>query len=1457
MSYTYKDFYKTGDTFSITGKFADWIGNPEWLEGYKLLKQNNGNYNNYTPFWKLVSAVSEDVGSELYSKIHHFVRNIRDIDLCETYYLKALSNELGYTQEVPYLTKDYPLEIYKLLNIFSINKDLLFKSPKVMYGLSRDKVYTETGQSVPSGIFDEFDTSTGNFADEQLERLQELSATPSGLLYTDDDEYISLISGTFFDCLSTIVNMNYRPDEVAIENGLITSAIPIWETIGNDLVDDVMFVTYKSYDETIEQRKIELGIRNDFNEKLIYDLLQENKVKLTDYTIPERKILDLEGDRRFELRNKNEPLSRYAQERENKVKEYVKFINLFNTETGGYTDYDVDLNFFELTGTTNYLITTSGSDFVLNEEYITNTAVKLTNIVIRISYLREELKRLVRKHNLTGTELIIRIIVKDLIRKNLYSSNERYLKGGNDLLSMRELEEDNEFDVDVISYYDTTEYLNLSTSNTPTASTDLVNSRYWEITDSELNEITQSQVEDFYKNMVGVEFDTNGTSYSGTSYSDLLSGFLVSVFNTGATSALIDDTTYIETTTAIYTHETDKGYSFYTDELDITTVSAIPVSGLADLGTYDYDADGGSTTHWSLIQGSSISTDATPPGYVKYTPYDGTTTSILNGNCAVFDLETGSSETLSSNTYYLIQSNFYWGSTPDTTSQGVITITNGTGTEKFTHAGGIAGEWYPVNLLVKFTDVSGLKLAIQNNRKHKDYTVFCNKVKIQRVLSEVLLEREEVLSGTPTVQYLPLSSMELSTAVVSSSAIIEERKYTDERKPFLKYSGTVSGYAPYANFKNQVHSTYVPHPYMYGMFEKVSNVDGIETTFNYETETSANAYLSAVIATRIDDYGNLIDSWRKSNTEFMGYQTKYEESTNDNAIGNEDENMAIDGPFNYRALKEFLNDPTTFITNIDTSKYYDNIPDAIDTEFIGQQLSAFQDDIIALSGKTIYKYTYDQYDNHYFLYKDDNDFNTSGSLWVRYNNHPLAIPAISLSGDSNNSYANLDLTEHNSALDFASAIYDIGFSNKIMWMVAHDNLQPKVLFGEIKQTYNNISERNILSFEKDDIHNFEMFEIDTPYKYVGTVSVNDVFNVVKVESDNATGLPTIGSNYKLNIINDIFDPSIYGQYNRTSPSVVVSYNEYINSTENNWRVEKNDEIISIAFESERPDDVVYNFMSNNTRTDYGKTGIETLSAYNSYNTYDNGITIVDFELADEAYGTEIYKRYSTDSIHYFYGHASIGRYGVYKTTPTETKYGYDLFGDYDLTNTLAQSAWSMQYFGGNRGSEYNLFVSEESTYPHTDIVPVSAGPIKGTEDGVYRDLEDFPVTSGTPTSADDINNIGVFELYPDYQFGFWYLNDTNNLPKDRTFYVTSLDDSQVDIKLTKLSPSGSSSFIYGGAVRNIEVHLVNTKKMQFDIFATSPLLTDYDELQFESSATMYSERSNSLATENTSADGTP
>lgn len=309
------------------------------------------------------------------------------------------------------------------------------------------------------------------------------------------------------------------------------------------------------------------------------------------------------------------------------------------------------------------------------------------------------------------------------------------------------------------------------------------------------------------------------------------------------------------------------------------------------------------------------------------------------------------------------------------------------------------------------------------------------------------------LTGTPLPQYAGLP-----TSAIPSNGWIEPPVSLSSLQ--YKYLGTISGDVPPANYKNQNYPTIAPQPNLWNLIEKTSLdlsnfiVRAVLPTLQTDTER---------LSTQVDSSGNLIDSWRFYNQEFIGYQTQYEQANNLNY--NEEYNPEIDrdGPFHPDTLSAFIdisrsiNIPLSsvsltsdFINYGQTvfsgqmNPYYSHIEKGFALSAtlprIDKQLVRYANQIIALSGKEIYQYSFDQNQNHYMLYKNSDSFDEKGEMWVRLRNHPLPFP---MSENISGALSGIDMQfqqvySRGDLLNIKTMAngncYDFGFYDNVGWM---------------------------------------------------------------------------------------------------------------------------------------------------------------------------------------------------------------------------------------------------------------------------------------------------------------------------------------------------------------------------------------------------------------------------------------
>lgn len=379
-----------------------------------------------------------------------------------------------------------------------------------------------------------------------------------------------------------------------------------------------------------------------------------------------------------------------------------------------------------------------------------------------------------------------------------------------------------------------------------------------------------------------------------------------------------------------------------------------------------------------------------------------------------------------------------------------------------------------------------------------------------------------------------------------------------------KYIGNVSGDTPQANYKNQLYPTMSPTPFIWNLVEKVYE-DFPEIIFNL---LPSQVLTEDKISGRMDSSGNIIDSWRYYNHEYIGYQTYYEQSANLDFNDKENPNIDRDGSFHADCLSAYLQ-------NKDISSFYSHILKDFtlsgSTPRITDQLVEFRNDIEELSGKLIYQYAFDQNDHHYMLYKDNKVLNDFGALWMRYRNHPLPFP---LSYGTSNDYMLQQLyIRGGMGLDLDYVVngkcYDFGFIGDIMWVLGQNRLGNDIIYimhnDYVNFPYPIDKELYSVVVKGNDIP--LILDIGNINKYIGLYNYNNYIIFVYVinwTSPDIYGKQSVNLKFKhYNKYTRQFENTILE--NVTINNLPSQYTPIDNS--NVWRLAVSEKLVSMAYES--------------------------------------------------------------------------------------------------------------------------------------------------------------------------------------------------------------------------------------------------------------------------------------------------
>ncbi len=246
-------------------------------------------------------------------------------------------------------------------------------------------------------------------------------------------------------------------------------------------------------------------------------------------------------------------------------------------------------------------------------------------------------------------------------------------------------------------------------------------------------------------------------------------------------------------------------------------------------------------------------------------------------------------------------------------------------------------------------------------------------------------------------------------------------KPADMSGVFARFSGTTSGDNPPSNYKNQLYPTQAPAPFLLGLVEKAYGAVTVDSVPLASTFSQLTAEL-------VDPDGRLVNSWKYSAHELLGYNTFYEQSLNLDFDQKEDARVDVDGTWTEAALSAYLTSSAglssdsswtrdmsahlahlaPYATQFEDGGFWQDDSELFklwssraavrhlsgvlpwERDTISQSLASF-----GVTGSTIAAYDVDGYENHYALFKTSQSPAATGTVWMRQRSHPLCFPAAS------------------------------------------------------------------------------------------------------------------------------------------------------------------------------------------------------------------------------------------------------------------------------------------------------------------------------------------------------------------------------------------------------------------------------------------------------------------------------
>lgn len=1225
---------RRGEDFSATERLHTWMRNDKWKAGYEAVASGLTEYlDSNSEYWSITSALTEDVMKDFYFKIDSFIGNIADVDTCEPRQLASIAKSLGYTGNTQFLEFNYPVEIQKLLNLFSINSNYVKNSAKILTDSAASTLlpqlsgavcgemggYVNVDIAFNKDVYPYQTSGAPVFSDEAWAAITELSGNPILYKYLDTDKYYDYVEDMFGECLSAGVNLKYRHAEVYTtpeDQQYYTTTGYIWQYIADQLYGDALFMPLDSKSDEVKQLKLRLGLSSAFPVAKIVNDIQSGTDRLANYTTSEQLVLQAELDYRKSLLERAFPISRFSLERETRVREYFQFIKQFNNSNylASLEEYDLDSKYMMLNSSESTLgegplvrvrsNMESGtpieclirpvqsvrvndiSTYTVNGAYIAKSAEFLRNLAIKISYFRENVKTLAKKNFLIGTPIGVKTLIAEIFYKYIYGSDTNWKVTTGQLPEIRN---PGTLEVIIREYFDSTEYFNIITNAdyTDVLSANTLNARYWPQSSADVigGEFATTDILDAYSSILDKSYDINYPSGGGSPQT--------SADRLGYVAEFVSALGEVATPSA-YHSGSRSTVRYITDETAAYGKLISPNFGF--------------TVPWLMV-GAAIQYD---DNYV-----DHKVGRVSAHIASAYDVSAFLAGTTEIRTIEIPPPDGSPEDTPPTLS--TVTIT-GEGTsgiisrfDEFFLSGDIsdAAHYYNDELVNDWHKImsDGIDFTVDSLYVVAQFNGF-----IASNPDDIRAYATSAANGTlsPYSEFIRYSSLREFSADITAN-LNSVNTYLDPcAAVLLKLHGGLSADAPHYNSKNVVHPSYALHPNLKN-FSRIDDIAMLSFSNILErmVDKLSRQEFIAFVDAALDSSGNTVDSWKDENVDLAGYQTFYEWSNNLNQFGETDSRIDMDGPWNPLALESFLESPSAFIESVSagTNEYYLKLGlDESDYHDIAAALARVSGNtetsgntISTLKNKHVYQYCVDPYENHYMLYKENNEFDEYGEIWVRHKNHPLALPFI----------YQVDSPSYQDIQCAAINAYDFGINDSTLWINCNSNVQGKLAFATLAKDGYRISALQSKTSES-------FIEVPDGKLLIGVASHGLQIIPMFVSVNNDLELPeseVTPSAYTIKLTGMVYEPGKnIKQINVGSIDTIrqVFSREYDSAYPANvWRLSKSQNSMFVAYEyvrdlSAKPSNVLNKTSSNSIATQFD--GPDTIDAY------ENGIAAVRIDL---------------------------------------------------------------------------------------------------------------------------------------------------------------------------------------------------------------------------------------------------
>lgn len=403
---------RNSNSFSFSREMMNEVNNIDFLSGAKDFYQtlsNDADDTSKSYLWRVLSAVTDDVGETLYQNVLNYIQNVSDIDTCGLKPLQSMAQIMGAKYNIFDGIDDLPLEIANLVDVFSMRRECLTSSQFVNEVLANSLSSDERKNEIESQI-----SSLNEWRKDNCAADEQLSVPLSVAPYVDYSKIDVFMHDAFYSTIMHFLQLTY---------GQLVDDKPIIDIL-SDYVLLSGFQLPNNYQSKIDEYKTKWHISPEFKPEEEVEKIEAGLSTLDDYQLKYQDVLSIEMQREAAPLGKLEPMTRYAYFKEKKVKEYYFFVQdqymkIYDVYAKA-EQYDLDNTYLNVSKCFKDLPALYVENSGLNANIVEAVVNSLVDLVHRIQDLREYLKSHAQRTYMKGTFLLVSYAVNEYLKQNTY-----------------------------------------------------------------------------------------------------------------------------------------------------------------------------------------------------------------------------------------------------------------------------------------------------------------------------------------------------------------------------------------------------------------------------------------------------------------------------------------------------------------------------------------------------------------------------------------------------------------------------------------------------------------------------------------------------------------------------------------------------------------------------------------------------------------------------------------------------------------------------------------------------------------------------------------------------------------------------------------------------------------------------------------------------------------------------